>query len=183
MAEKGERKYRWYALKVLSGKEEKLKTQIWQELEWEGMKDLVEDIVYPVEKIVRMRNNKRMVREKNMFPGYLFLKAVNVQDLEPVLRRITGVAGFVKVGKEILPLSPEDERRMFAKFNENLEEAVTPEVRFEVGETVKIVDGTFAGTIGTVEDINEERLKLLVSVEIFGRKIPIELNYLQVEKQ
>ncbi len=183
MAEQKQRRYRWYALKVLSGREEKLKNQIWQELEWEGMKDMVEDIVYPVDKVTRMRNNKRVVKEKNMFPGYLFLKAINVQELEPVLRRITGVAGFVKVGGEILPLSPEDERRMFAKFTENLEEAVAPEIKFEIGESVKIVDGTFAGTIGTVEDINEERLKLLVSVEIFGRKIPIEVNYLQVEKQ
>ncbi len=178
-----QRTYRWYALKVQAGKEAKLKEQIFHELEREGMRELVENIVYPIERVVKVRNNKRVVREKNMFPGYLFLKATNVIDLEPVLRRMQGVAGFVKVGKEIQPLSPEDERRMFAKFSENLDESVATQVRFEVGETVKIVDGTFAGTFGVVEDTNEERAKLLVLVEIFGRKIPIELNYLQVEKQ
>ncbi len=178
-----QRTFRWYALKVQSGKEAKLKEQIFHELEREGMRDLVEEIVYPIEKVVKVRNNKRVVREKNMFPGYLFLKATNVIDLEPVLRRMQGVAGFVKVGKEIRPLSPEDERRMFAKFTENLEEAPPAQVQFEIGESVKIVDGTFAGTFGVVEDVNEERAKLLVAVEIFGRKIPIEVNYFQVEKQ
>ena len=191
-----ESKFKWYSLKTVSGQEKKLKNYIESELERENLSHFVNQILIPLEKVVQLRRGKKVTVEKNFFPGYIFVEAyiqdekegrlvINAYGKEVIttIVAITGVAKFLANNDEPKPLRDSEVNRFLGKVDELNDAPENVEVPFMVGESVKVIDGPFNGFIGAIEGINEERKKLKVIVKIFGRKTPLELNYIQVEKE
>lgn len=178
---------KWYVVRAISGKEKKVKMYLDSEIEREGLQEAVADVLIPSEKVYEMRNGKKRVREKNFFPGYIL---VNVDlahgEVEHVIRNIPGVLGFLgaeKASIKPMPLRPAEVNRILGKVDEAEEMGEVLDMVFFVGEIVKVMDGPFNGFEGVVEEVFEEKKKLNVTVKIFGRNTPVELNYVQVEKE
>ena len=174
----------WYVIRAVSGQEAKIKDYIMSEITRLGYADQVEDILVPMEKVVQIRNGKKINKEKVYFPGYIMIKASLIGELPHIIKSVTNVIGFLgeTKGGEPIPLRESEVNRMLGKVDElalDKEHAVIP---FVSGETIKVIDGPFNGFTGTIENINEEKRKLEVMVKIFGRKTPLELSYMQVEK-
>ncbi|MBW3544817.1 MAG: transcription termination/antitermination protein NusG, partial [Bacteroidetes bacterium] len=145
-------------------------------------------VLIPSEKVYEMRNGKKRVRERNFFPGYVILSAdLTNGEVLHVINSIPGVIGFLGSGegasKTPVPLRQSEINRILGKVEEGAVAGEKLETPFIVGETVKVMEGPFSGFTGTVEEVFEERKKLNVTVKIFGRNTPVELNYMQVEKQ
>ncbi|AHM60209.1 transcription antitermination protein nusg [Flammeovirgaceae bacterium 311] len=179
---------KWYVLRVVSGQEKKIKTYLENEVSRQGMQEEVPQILIPAEKVYEMRNGKKRVRERNFFPGYVILSAdLNNGEVLHVINSIPGVIGFLGAGegqsKVPVPLRQTEINRILGKVEEGAVAGEKLETPFIVGETVKVMEGPFSGFTGTVEEVFEERKKLNVTVKIFGRNTPVELNYMQVEKQ
>ncbi|MFI5148366.1 MAG: transcription termination/antitermination protein NusG [Bacteroidia bacterium] len=175
---------KWYVIRVVNGKEKKIKQYIESEISRLGLTDYVSQVLIPTEKIYQIKNGKKVSKERNFFPGYVLLEAVLVGEIPHMIKNITGVIGFLgsKSG-EAVPLRLAEVNRILGKVDEL---AVTEEAsvnQFFVGETVKVIDGPFNTFTGVIEEVNEEKKKLKVMVKIFGRKTPLELSYLQVEKE
>ena len=182
MVETSENK--WYVIRAISGKESKIKDYIMTEITRLGFQNHNEEILVPTEKVIQIRNGKKINKEKVYFPGYIMIKANLVGEVPHIIRSVTNVIGFLgeTKGGDPIPLRISEVNRMLGKVDElalNREQAVIP---FVLGETIKVIDGPFNGFTGTVENINEEKRKLEVMVKIFGRKTPLELSYMQVEK-
>lgn len=182
MAEGLEKK--WYVVRAVSGQEQKIKGYIESEVNRLGFGDYLEDILVPMEKVVQIRNGKKLSKEKVYFPGYIMIKADLGGEMVHIIRSITNVIGFLGEvkGGDPIPLRKSEVNRMLGKVDELSETEDQVAIPYVVGETVKVVDGPFNGFNGTVEKINEEKRKLEVMVKIFGRKTPLELSYMQVEK-
>ena len=148
------------------------------------MGDYLEDVLVPTEKVVQIRNGKKIQKERTYFPGYIMIKANLGGEMVHVIRSITNVIGFLgeTKGGDPVPLRKSEVNRMLGKVDELSLNADDVAIPFVLGETVKVVDGPFNGFNGTIEKINEEKRKLEVMVKIFGRRTPLELSYLQVEK-
>lgn len=183
----GEGLKKWYVLRTLSGKEKKVKQYIENELEEQpSLKDFVFQVVIPTEKVLQIRRGKKIIKEKNYYPGYILVEAVLNGEVEHFLRNVPNVVSFVgaEKGKKPSPLREEDIAHIL-KIVDNLKEKTEEEAlaqTFNLGEEVKIIDGAFNGFVGVIDEINEERKKLKVMVKIFGRKTPLELKFTQVEK-
>ncbi len=175
---------KWYVLRVVSGKERKIKEYIDKEVKINNWTRSVMQVLCPIEKIYKVQNGKKVLREKTMYPGYLMLEAVDgklTDDIVQGIRNITNVIHFL--GKDNpIALRKSEVNKMFGKMDEVSEQGAVYAEPYIVGETVKIVDGPFNDFNGTVEEVNEEKKKLKVVVKIFGRATPVELNYSQVEK-
>ena len=183
MAEVSEKK--WYVVRAVSGQENKIKNYIENEITRLGVGDYVEQILVPTERVVQIRNGKKVHKEKVFFPGYIMVQADLVGEVPHVIRSITNVIGFLgeTKGGEPVPLRQSEVNRMLGKVDElAVEGDANVAIPFTKGETVKVIDGPFNGFDGTIENINEEKRKLEVMVKIFGRKTPLELSYMQVEK-
>ncbi|WP_055435168.1 transcription termination/antitermination protein NusG [Lacinutrix algicola] len=183
MAEVGEKK--WYVVRAVSGQENKIKTYIENEIARLGLQDYVEQVLVPTENVVQIRNGKKINKEKVYFSGYIMIKANLTGEVPHIIRSITNVIGFLGAtkGGDPLPLRQSEVNRMLGKVDElsvDMDSSVA--IPFTKGETVKVIDGPFNGFDGTIENINEEKRKLEVMVKIFGRKTPLELSYMQVEK-
>jgi len=180
-----ELKKRWYVVRAVSGQETKVKLYIEREIEHLGMQDYVAQILVPTEKVYQIRNGKKVTKERNFFPGYVMIEAALVGEVVHVIKSITGVIGFLGAtkGGDPVPLRVSEVNRILGKVDELAESEELMSVAYVVGETVKVVDGPFNGFNGFIEEINEEKRKLLVMVKIFGRKTPLELNFMQVEKE
>jgi len=180
-----ELKKRWYVVRAVSGQETKVKLYIEREIEHLGMQDYVAQILVPTEKVYQVRNGKKVTKERNYFPGYVMIEAALVGEVVHVIKSITGVIGFLGAtkGGDPVPLRVSEVNRILGKVDELAESEELMSVAYVVGETVKVVDGPFNGFNGFIEEINEEKRKLLVMVKIFGRKTPLELNFMQVEKE
>ncbi|EMR04065.1 transcription termination/antitermination protein NusG [Cesiribacter andamanensis] len=179
---------KWYVLRVVSGQEKKAKTYLDNEISRQGMQEEVPQVLIPSEKVYEMRNGKKRVRERNYFPGYVIVSAdLSNGEVLHVINSIPGVIGFLGAGegqqKTPVPLRQSEINRILGKVDEEAVAGEKLETPFIVGETVKVMDGPFSGFTGTVEEVFEERKKLNVMVKIFGRNTPVELNYMQVEKQ
>ena len=179
---------KWYVIRVISGKEKKVKIYLESEIERENLEEHILQVLIPSEKVYEMRNGKKRVRERNFFPGYVLVSAdLSHGETNHLINSIPGVIGFLGAGgmtqtKEPVPLRQSEINRILGKVDEidELEEKLgTPYI---VGESVKVMDGPFNGFTGTVNEVFEERKKLNVMVKIFGRNTPVELNYMQVEK-
>lgn len=175
---------KWYVVRAVSGQESKIKDYISSEMNRLGYDSHLEEILVPTEKVVQFRNGKKINKEKVYFPGYIMIKANLVGEVPHIIRSVTNVIGFLgeTKGGDPVPLRISEVNRMLGKVDElalNREQTVIP---FVLGETIKVIDGPFNGFTGTVENINEEKRKLEVMVKIFGRKTPLELSYMQVEK-
>jgi transcriptional antiterminator NusG len=175
---------KWYVVRAVSGQENKISGYIQSEVERQGLSDYLEDVLVPTEKVVQIRNGKKIQKERTYFPGYIMIKANLGGEMVHVIRSITNVIGFLgeTKGGDPVPLRKSEVNRMLGKVDELSLNADDVAIPFVLGETVKVVDGPFNGFNGTIEKINEEKRKLEVMVKIFGRRTPLELSYLQVEK-
>lgn len=175
---------KWYVVRTVSGQENKIKGYIESEIDRNGFSDHLEEVLVPTEKVVQIRNGKKINKERVYFPGYIMVKANLTGEMIHVIRSVTNVIGFLgeTKGGDPIPLRKSEVNRMLGKVDELAVSTDTVAIPFTYGETVKVIDGPFNGFNGTVEKINEEKRKLEVMVKIFGRKTPLELSYMQVEK-
>lgn len=181
--------HKWYVVRAISGQEKKVKNYLEQEIGRRKMEEAVPQILIPSEKVYEMRNGKKRVRERNFFPGYILISAdLAAGETQHVITNIPGVIGFLGAGgsgaaKDPVPLRQNEVNRILGKVDEAEEYEEVLDTPFIVGESVKVMDGPFSGFTGTVEEVFEDRKKLNVTVKIFGRNTPVELSYIQVEKQ
>ena len=175
---------KWYVLKAISGKENKVKTYIENEVIHNNMEAFVTQVVIPTEKVIQLRNGKKVPKEKPYYPGYLMIEANLVGEVPHVIKSIPGVISFLSLtkGGDPVPMRKSEVNRMLGRMDELSEFPTEMEIPFIVGESVKVIEGPFNGFNGTVEKILEEKKKIEVSVLIFGRKTPMELSFMQVEK-
>jgi transcriptional antiterminator NusG len=176
---------KWYVVRAVSGQENKIKAYIESEIARLGFEDFVEEVLVPTEKVIQIRNGKKINKEKVYFPGYIMIKANLTGEIPHIIKSVTNVIGFLgeTKGGDPVPLRQSEVNRMLGKVDElSLESDSNVAIPFTKGETVKVIDGPFNGFDGTIEKINEEKRKLEVMVKIFGRKTPLELSYMQVEK-
>ena len=167
----------WYTLRVISGKEKKVRENILFELDYEGMSDEVENILVPSEKIIEMKDGKKKIKNKVFFPGYILIHMSDSKVVRHIVENISGVMNFVGIKGEPQPLKEDEITRILGEV-EGREVVVAP---YKVGDAVKVTDGPFAEFSGYVNEVNEDKQKVKVSVSIFGRPTPIELDFLQVE--
>jgi len=176
---------KWYALRVYSGKEARVKAHIENEIKLQGIEDKVGHIVIPSENIIEMKNGKKRVKNKTFFPGYMIIEIVLDNQTKHVIVNAPGVVSFVGPRNEPVPLRDSEVRSILNKIERSRETEVKGkvEVPFKVGDAIRVVDGPFNDFTGFVEEINEEKKRLKVMVKIFGRKTPLELGFMQVEKE
>ena len=175
---------KWYVVRAVSGQENKIKSYIESDIARLGLSDFVEEVLVPTEKVIQIRNGKKVNKERNYFPGYIMIKANLSGEVPHIIRSITNVIGFLgeTKGGEPVPLRKAEVNRMLGKFDELSVQSENVVIPFKIGETIKVIDGPFNGFNGNIEKVNEEKRKLEVMVKIFGRKTPLELSYMQVEK-
>lgn len=176
---------KWYVIRAVSGKEKKVKQHIEAEINRLKLQQYVSQVLIPMEKYIHIKNGKKINKERSYFPGYVLIEAVLVGELPHILRSVPGVIGFLgsKKGDDPIPLRASEANRILGKVDELSESDAEMNIKFLVGETIKIIDGPFNSFIGTIEEVNEEKKRLKVSVKIFGRKTPLELSYMQVKKE
>ena len=176
---------KWYVLRVISGKERKTKEYIDLEVNRSKWNDVISQVLVPMEKVYKIRNGKKVVQERNIYPGYILLEADDKKfsgEMQQTIRSVSGVINFLGDDRPQVMRTAEV-NRILGKVDEMAGVGETAVEPFLVGETVKITDGPFNDFNGVIEEVNEEKKKLKVTVKIFGRKTPVELNYVQVEKQ
>jgi transcriptional antiterminator NusG len=176
---------KWYVLRAIGGKEKKAKEYIENEIARLNLQDYITQVLIPTEKVYQIRNGKKISKERNFFPGYVLVEAALVGEIPHILKNVTHVIGFLGVKGEELPtpLRLSEVKRILGKVDELAEGDEEINVPFYVGETVKVIDGPFNSFTGVIEEVNEEKKKLKVMVKIFGRKTPLELSFMQVEKE
>lgn len=174
---------KWYVLRAITGNEKKVKQYIESEVNRLGLKDYVSQILIPTEKVYQIRKGKKISKERNFFPGYVLVEAVLTGEIPHVLRNVPGVLGFLGSKGEPEPLRMSEVNRILGKVDEMSEKGEELNIPFIVGETVTVIDGPFNSFSGVIEEINEEKKRLKVMVKIFGRKTPLELSFMQVEKE
>jgi len=176
---------KWYVLRAIGGKEKKVKEYVENEIAKGDLQGFVTQVLIPAEKVYQIRNGKKISKERNFYPGYVLIEAQLVGEVTHILRNIPNVIGFLgdTKGGDPVPLRPNEVNRILGKVDELADTREELNVPFIIGETVKVIDGPFNGFNGTIEIINEEKRKLQVMVKIFGRKTPLELSFLQVEKE
>ena len=170
----------WYSLRVISGKEKKIRDAILYEVSDSDLSEMVKEVLVPTENIVEMKEGKKKVREKVFFPGYLLVKMEITKESKYLVENINGVISFIGIRGEPQPLKPEEVSRIIGavESGKDVEMASHP---FKTGDAVRVIDGPFMDFSGFVQEVNTDKQKLKVSVSIFGRPTPIELDYLQVE--
>ena len=173
---------KWYVVRAISGKEKKAKEYIESEMAKRGWSNDVPTVLIPTEQVVAIRNGKKVIKERNFFPGYVIIEADLRDEIIPVIQNLPNVLDFLREreGKPI-PMRKSEINRILGKMDESVDNSEMMD-RFIVGENVKVIDGPFNSFVGVVEEINEDKKKLKVTVKIFGRKTPLELNFSQVEK-
>ncbi|MBS4013894.1 MAG: transcription termination/antitermination factor NusG [Bacteroidetes bacterium] len=174
---------KWYVVRAVSGGEKKVKQYIENEINRLELGDYVSQVLIPTEKVYQIRKGKKVSAERNYFPGYVLIEAALVGEIPHIIRNIPGVLGFLGTAKEPVPLRTAEVNRILGKVDELSGKDEELNIPFIVGETVKVTDGPFNSFSGVIEEINEEKKKLKVMVKIFGRKTPLELSFLQVEKE
>ncbi len=185
-----EKETRWYVLRVVSGKERKIKEYLDKDILRNGWVDIIKQIFLPVEKVYKVQAGKKVMRERNFYPGYVMIEVASGKlndDMVQHISNISNVMHFLTDGKgskgNIISLRKSEVNKMLGKVDEMGEAGgVTMSEPFIVGETIKIIDGPFNDFNGVIEEVNDEKKKLKVQVKIFGRATPVELNYMQVEK-
>ena len=175
---------KWYVVRAVSGQENKVKAYIETETARLGMADYISQVLVPTEKVVQIKDGKKIAKEKVYFPGYIMIEANLTGEIPHIIKSIPGVIGFLGEvkGGDAVPLRQSEVNRMLGKVDELSIKEDSINIPYSIGETVKVVDGPFNGFNGTIEKINEEKRKLEVMVKIFGRKTPLELSFMQVEK-
>ena len=171
----------WYIIHTYSGFEAKVKDSLRQRADAMGMAESIEEILVPTEEVVEVKDGKKKRSNRKFFPGYVLVKMEMSDDAWHVVRNTPKVTGFVGTGANPVPLSESEVARIVNQVSVAAEKP-KPVLAFNVGESVRIVDGPFSNFTGNVEEVNEDRSTLKVMVTIFGRATPVELEFLQVEK-
>jgi transcriptional antiterminator NusG len=174
---------KWYVVRAISGNEKKIKQILENEIANQNLQEYISQVLIPMEKVYMIRNGKKVSKERNFFPGYVLIEAVLTGEIPHIVRNVPGVLGFLGAKGEPHPLRPSEVKRLLGKFDELSEQGEEVNIPFIIGETVTVIDGPFNSFSGVIEEINEEKKKLKVMVKIFGRKTPLELSFMQVQKE
>jgi len=179
----------WYVLRVVSGKERKVKEYLDKDILRSGWQSIIKQVFLPMEKVYKVQNGKKVMREKNYYPGYVMMEVLDGKLSDDIVQHISNVSNvmhFLTDGKgskgNIVKLRKAEVNKMLGKVDEMNDQGVTMSEPFIIGETIKIIEGPFNDFNGVIEDVNDEKKKLKVTVKIFGRSTPVELSYMQVEK-
>ena len=175
------KKFSWYTLRVISGKEKTIEENIMYECDNSNVTDLVKEIFVPFEKVVEVKNNKKKIKEKMFFPGYILIQMEMTKKSKYTVENTPGVMSFVgPKGKPPVPLRESEVKRIFGEVasKEGREKLITP---FKKGDYVKVIAGPFIDFSGVVDEVNDEKQKVKIEISIFGRPTPVELDYIQVE--
>ena len=171
----------WYSLRVISGKEKSIETSIMREVDEQDISGEIEEVFVPFEKVIEVRNNKKRIKEKMFFPGYILIKMNLTANTKYIVENTPGVLSFVgPKGKAPVPLRDSEIKRIFGEV-ERKEGIEILEAPFKNGDAIKVVAGPFIDFTGFVENVNEDKQKVKVTISIFGRPTPIELDFFQVE--
>jgi transcriptional antiterminator NusG len=179
----GESGKKWYVIRAISGKEKRVKIYLESEIKRLQLEDYISQVLIPTEKVYQIRKGKKISKERNYFPGYVLIEAELSGEIPHIIRNIPDVLGFLGTRGEADPLRPAEVKRILGKVDEMAEQGEEVNIPYIVGETVTVIDGPFSSFSGVIEEINEEKKKLKVMVKIFGRKTPLELGFMQVEKE
>ncbi len=171
---------KWYGVHTYSGFENKVKLNLFERIKNEGMEDFFENILIPSETVVELKKGEKKTSSRKFFPGYILVKMELTDDTWHIVKETSKVTGFVG-GNTPFPIPDEEVNKITRRMEEGAEKP-RPKVLFEVGETVRVVDGPFLNFSGVVEDVKPDKGKLRVTVTIFGRATPVELEFMQVEK-
>jgi len=172
---------RWYIINAYSGFEKKVADSIRDQAIQNEMEDLIEEVLVPTEEVTEVRRGQRVVSERKFFPGYILVKMQMTDESYHLVKNVPKVSGFLGSGSKPLPVPEREAKRLLQQMQDGIDRP-KPTVLFEVGEQVRVADGPFASFNGLVEEVDEEKARLKVSVSIFGRATPVELEYSQVEK-
>jgi transcriptional antiterminator NusG len=175
---------KWYVLRVVSGKEKKVKEYLDIEVRRSDWGANITQVFLPVEKVYKVQAGKKVMREKNFYPGYVMIEAVDGKMNDEVIQAIRSISGVIHfLGKENpTALRRSEVNKMLGKVDEITDQGIQMSEPYIIGETIKIVDGPFNDFNGVIEEVLEDKKKLKVTVKIFGRATPVELNFMQVEK-
>lgn len=171
----------WYIVHAYSNFEKKVAEAIEERVVAEGLQDLFEEILVPMEEVVEVRRGRKVSSERKFFPGYVLVKMDMTDRAYHLIKDTPKVTGFLGTEKKPIPITEDEAQRILQQVQEGVERP-KPTVTFEIGEQVRVADGPFASFNGHVEEVDEERARLKVAVSIFGRATPVELEYGQVEK-
>jgi transcriptional antiterminator NusG len=176
---------KWYSLRVISGKEKKIKERIELEIQRNKWSEVLTQVLVPSEKVYKIRGGKKVILERNILPGYILVEAVSKSFRGEMITAIANIPNVIHfLGRNHpIPMHQAEANRMLGKVDESQDASAAMIEPFIVGETVKIMDGPFKDFVGDIKDVNEEKKKLKVIVKIFGRGTEVELNFMQVEKQ
>jgi transcription termination/antitermination protein NusG len=180
---------KWYVLRVVSGKERSVKEYLDKDILRQSWGDRIKQVFLPMEKVYKVQNGKKVMREKNYYPGYVMIEVAEgklTDDMVQHISSISNIMHFLTDGKgskgNIISLRKAEVNKMLGRVDEMSDQGITMSEPFIIGETIKIIDGAFNDFNGVIEEVNDEKKKLKVIVKIFGRSTPVELNYMQVEK-
>lgn len=175
--------HRWYVVNVHSGSEKKVAEAIREKVEKSGFSDRILEVLVPTHEVVEMRRGKKTMAEKKFFPGYVLVKMELSEDAWYLIKSTAKVSGFLGGRGKPMPISEAEVARLLSQVEQGATGAsVTSQRMFEIGEQVRVCDGPFASFNGLVEDVDQEKTRLKVSVSIFGRSTPVDLEFDQVEK-
>ena len=179
--------YQWFVIHTLSGQEQKVKDSMERRIKIEELSDVIKEVLVPTEKVAEVKKGKKSTTTRKFYPGYILVNMKLLDEKSQLIartwyfvRETPGVIGFIG-GDRPVPLKPDEVESILAQIQER-QEKVAPKVAFEKGETVKVTDGPFQNFTGVIEEVDPDRGKLKISVSIFGRSTPVELEYWQVER-
>jgi len=172
---------RWYVVHVYSGFEKKIAQQVKEQAAQKGLADMVDEVLVPAEDVVEIRRGQKINAERKFFPGYVLVKMEMTDQTWHLIKDTPKVTGFLGTKTRPSPISDAEADRILKQSAEGVERA-RPAILFEIGEQIRVADGPFTSFNGTVEEVDEEKGRVKVSVSIFGRSTPVELEYSQVEK-